>query len=130
MQPLLHVLQHALGRDQYGKSRDGRADYRNHFCPGRGSVDFATCREAVAQGLMIEHPPRALSGGDHVFTVTEAGKAYVAANSLPEPKLTRGQRRYREWLGSAAADCGVTFGAWLRDQGGRTARRDGVAGET
>lgn len=107
--PLLHVLQHALGRDEHGKSRNGR-DYRNHFCAGDGSADFATCREAVAQGLMAEHPPRALSGGDYTFTVTDAGKAYVVANSPPEPKLTRGQRRYRAWLD---ADCGVSFGEWL-----------------
>lgn len=115
---LLHVLQHALGRNQYGKNPDGRADYRNHFCTGGGSADFATCRQAVADGLMVEHPPSALSGGDSVFVVTGAGRAYIAANSPPEPKLTRGQRRYREWLRSAAADCGVTFGAWLRRPAG------------
>lgn len=111
-QQILRVLQHALGRDQHGKSREGRADYRNYFCAGEDHEDFATCREAVSQGLMAERPPSPISGGDFIFTVTEAGKAYVAANSLPEPKLTRGQRRYREWL---AADCGLTFGEWLRD---------------
>jgi hypothetical protein len=115
IQPILHVLQHALGRDQHGKPRSGGKDYRNRFCAGEGSDAFLTCREAVAQGLMVERPPHALSGGDYVFSVTDAGKAYVAANSLPEPKLTRGQRRYREWLDSAAADSGVTFGQWLRE---------------
>lgn len=29
---------------------------------------------------------------------TDAGKAYVAECSPPPPKLTAGQRRYREWL--------------------------------
>lgn len=111
---LLHVLQHALGRDQYGKSKDGRADYRNHFCAGEGHADLATCRGAVTQGLMREHPPSEISGGDSIFVVTDAGKAYIAANSPPEPKLTRGQRRYREWLGSSAAGSGVAFGAWIR----------------
>lgn len=108
---LLHVLQHALGRNQYGKSRDGGEDYRNHFCAGEGHADFATCREAVAQGLMQEHAPREISGGDYIFTVTDAGKAHIAEHSPPEPKLTRGQARYRRWL---AADCGMTFGEWLR----------------
>lgn len=111
MQEILHVLQHALGRDERGQSRHGRGDYRNHFCAGEGSEDFATCREAVAQGLMVEHPPSALSGGDSVFVVTDAGKAYVAEHSPPAPKLTRDQRRYRAWLD---ADCGLTFGEWLR----------------
>jgi hypothetical protein len=119
---LLHVLQHALGRDQYGK-RHRAEDYRNHFCAGEGHTDFATCREAVAQELMREHPPSALSGGDYIFVVTEAGKAYVDANSPREPKLTRGQIRYREWLRSGAADCGVSFGEWLRT---RTTSRSGM----
>lgn len=111
---MLHVLQHSLGRDEHGKPRFGSADYRNYFCAGEGSDDFAACREAVAQGLMEEHPPRAISGGEFIFTATDAGKAYVAANSAPAPKLSRGQLRYRAWLASAAADCGVTFGEWLR----------------
>jgi hypothetical protein len=110
---ILHVLQHALGRDQYGRSERG-ADYRNYYCAGPGHHSFETCREAVAQGLMVEHPPSEISGGDHVFVVTEAGKTYIAANSPSPPKLSRGQVRYREWLGSAAADCGITFGEWLR----------------
>ena len=114
MATILHILQHSLGRDQYGKSRDGRPDYRNHFCAGPGSTDFDLCREAVGLGLMREHPPREISGGDHVFVVTDAGKAYVAANSPPEPKMTPGQARYRRWLSSAAADAGVSFGDWLR----------------
>jgi hypothetical protein len=118
---LLHILQHALGRNEVGKNPDGRPDYRNHFCAGEGSSDFALCREAVEQALMREHAPREISGGDYIFTVTTAGKAYVVANSLPEPKLTRGQRRYREWLGS---DCGIPFGEWLlgRWKGNRYAR--------
>jgi hypothetical protein len=107
---LLHILQHALGRDQYGKG----SDYRNHFCAGEGSEDFVLCRDAVSQGLMREHPPSEISGGDHVFTVTDAGRAYIAANSPPEPRRTRGQERYRRYLGSAAADAGATFGEWLK----------------
>lgn len=111
---LLHVLQHALGRDEYGENPHGREDYRNHFCTGEGSEDFALCREAVAQGLMREYPPSEISGGDHVFTVTDAGKAYITEYSPPRPRRTRGQERYRKYLDSAAADCGMTFGEWLR----------------
>jgi hypothetical protein len=108
---ILHILQHALGRDQYGRSPNG--DYRNHFCAGPDHSDFNTCREAVAQGLMRERPPRQISGGDHIFHVTDAGKMYIAANSPAPPKLSRGQRRYREWLD---ADGSLSFGEWLRSR--------------
>jgi hypothetical protein len=104
---LLHILQHALGRDQYGKG----SDYRNHFCAREGSADFNLCREAVAQGLMREFRPSQISGGDHIFVVTDAGKAYIAENSPSEPRLTRGQRRYRRFL---QADSGLAFGEWLK----------------
>jgi hypothetical protein len=111
---LLHILQHALGRDQYGKG----SDYRNHFCAGEGSADFDLCRDAVSRGLMVEHPPSEISGGDHIFTVTDAGKAYIAAHSPPKPRLSRGQERYRRYLGSASADSGATFGEWLKMKAG------------
>lgn len=111
---MLHVLQHSLGRDQYGKNPNGRADYRNHYCASEGHHSFAACRKAVELGLMREHPPSAISGGDNVFTVTDAGKEFVAANSPPEPKRTRGQEVYRRYL---AADCGMTFDEWLRVEG-------------
>lgn len=116
---ILRILQHALGRDEYGRCPGRRPeyqDYRNHFCAGEGSPDFALCREAVAQGLMREHAPREISGGDYIFTVTDAGKAYIAQHSPPEPKLTAGQKRYQRWL--AVADVyGGTFGDWLKSQG-------------
>ena len=113
---MLHILQHALGRNEYGRNPDGLPDYRNHFCAGEGGADFILCREAVAAGLMREHPPSEISGGDHIFTVTDAGKAYIAEHSPPEPKLTRGQERYRRWL-DVADVCDITFGEWLKRGG-------------
>ncbi len=106
---ILRVLQHALGRDEYGRSP--RGNYRNHFCAGDGSADFATCRDGVARGLMREYPPSDISGGDFVFVVTDAGKAYAADHSPPAPRLTRGQARYQQYL---AADCDMSLGQWLR----------------
>jgi len=107
---VLCVLQHALGRNEYGKKPYARGVERNHFCAAAGTADFAACRDAVAQGLMRELPPSAISGGNSIFVVTDAGKNHVVAHSPPEPKLTRGQQRYREFL---AADCGISFGEWL-----------------
>ena len=111
---MLHVLQHSLGRDQYGKNPNGRPDYRNHYCASEGHHSFAACREAVSLGLMREHPPSAISGGDCIFTVTDAGKAYILENSPPKPKRTRGHDRYRKYL---EADCSMSFGEWLRVAG-------------
>lgn len=116
MSTLLHVLQHVLGRDEYGRNPNRRPDYRNHFCAGEGSADFDMCREAVSRGLMKEHPPREISGGDYIFVVTDAGKAYVVEHSPPEPKRTRAQDRYRRFLD---ADSGLSFREWLTMAGAR-----------
>lgn len=116
MNTILDVLQHALGRNEFGESR-GRSevggDFRNHFCASAGTADLDVCRDAVAQELMTEHRPSALSGGDHVFTVTKAGKDYVSQHSLMRaktPRPTRSQRRYRDYL---SADTGLSFAEWL-----------------
>lgn len=107
---ILRILQHALGRDQYGKcSRDTS---RNHFCAGEGSDDFALCRDAVAKGLMREHAPREISGGDHIFVVTDAGRSWMLANSPAPPKVSRAKARYLQWLNGAADFVG--FGEWLK----------------
>lgn len=101
---LLHILQHSLGVDQYGQGRQ----YRNHYCG-----DGDQCRKLVDLGYMIEHRASELSGGDPVFTVTSAGKdAVVLESPAPPvvPKLTRSQRRYREFL---RADYGGSFAEFL-----------------
>lgn len=98
----LHILQHALGVDQYGKGRM----YRNHYVGGEHE-----CRPIVALGYMTEHPASEITGGDVWFRVTEAGKAAMLAESPKPPKLTRSQKRYRAFL---AADTGSSFKEWLK----------------
>jgi hypothetical protein len=105
----LHILQHALGLDQYGQG----TQYRNHYVCGPGHHGYDDCRALVSAGLMVERPPHELYGGDSCFTVTDAGKEAVLRESPDPPKLTRGQKRYREWL---RADCGMKFGEWLRER--------------
>jgi len=102
----LHILQHSLGLDKYGQGEM----YRNHFCAG--GRDEMTCRELVALGYMQQH---ATTDWLPYFncSVTETGKAAVLAESPKPPKLTRSQRRYREFL---HADTGGSFGEWLKDQ--------------
>lgn len=115
MSTILHILQHALGRDEYGRPRSASGeDYRNHYVTGEACDSYAACEEAERQGLMQRHARSALSGGDWVFTVTDAGRAYIAEHSPKPPKVSRSRARYLRWLNSAAADCGVAFGDWLR----------------
>lgn len=114
-QEILLVLQHALGRDQYGRRNPGLAeDYRNHFCAG--GKDVATCRGAVALGLMEERlVARTLSGGDPTFVVTDEGKRYIATHSPAPPKMSRAKKRYDHWLGVRDA-IGMSFGEYLKQR--------------
>lgn len=106
MDSKLHILQHSLGLDKYGRGDP----FRSFFVTGPGGDDYAMCRELVTDGLMTEHPGNALSGGSPIFTVTPAGREYVACESPKPPKLTRSQQRYRDYV---AHDCGVSFREWL-----------------
>lgn len=102
---LLHILQHSLGLNQYGEGKQ----YRNHYVAG--ADDAAKCRELVAMGYMAEHPSSDLTGGAPLFQVTPAGIDAVALQSPAPPKLTRSQKRYRQYLD---ADCFESFWHFLR----------------
>lgn len=101
----LSICQHALGLDCYGNG----TGYRNHFVAG--GDDVVKCRELVTLGYMREYRPSDLSGGCPVFAVIEAGRDAVKAESPKPKKLTRSQRRYREFLDN---DGMMKFGEWLK----------------
>lgn len=106
---ILQVLQHSLGVDKYGNGEQ----YRNRFVTGPGSSDFAICRECVAAGLMEDYGKCEEFGGSHIFEVTPKGIDYVATESPkapPKPKLTRSQKRYRDWQNQ---DSGLSFAEWI-----------------
>ncbi|NSX84422.1 hypothetical protein G6L86_02375 [Agrobacterium tumefaciens] len=103
----LHILQHSLGLDQYGRG----TFYRNHFVTGEGSNDHADCMALVEAGYMGVRKSHPLAGGDDGFWVTEAGKRAVREHSPTPPKLTRDQQRYRDWL---AYDGGMSFIDYLK----------------
>ena len=107
----LHILQHALGLDDYGQ---GHA-YRNRFVTTPSTVDWPLCMAHVEAGRMERRGPHELFGGEesYCFVVTDAGRQYVKEHSPEPPRLSRSQRRYRAYL---AADCGMPFGEWLRTQ--------------
>lgn len=104
---LLHILQHSLGLDQYGRGEK----YRNNFVTGPGSKDFDQCNELVAAGFMKDHGAREGMSGSHLFTVTDAGvKAMYEASPKP-PKISKAKQRYLDYLN--VADCFNSFRDWL-----------------
>lgn len=106
---LLHVLWHSLGRDDKGRPwPEGSQEYRNYYCDGIPlRQDVQAC---VHLGLMIPRH-RINEGRDLILCVTDAGRQVALENMAPLPKLTRSQKRYRQFL---RADSGLTFGEWIR----------------
>lgn len=90
----LHILQHSLGLDEYGRG----TFYRNRFVTGVGSKDHADCMALHEQGFMTRVANVEMFGGDDYFTVTELGKLAVVEDSPAPPKLTRSQQNYQDWL--------------------------------
>lgn len=71
------IIEHALGLPR------AKAPYRNHFCTGRGSTNWADCRALCKAGMMRDAGKKGgVFGGDHLFHVTSAGAAAVGA-ALP-----------------------------------------------
>lgn len=108
----LHILQHSLGLDQYGRGRE----YRNHFVTGPGSKDFDDC-EALVDGACMtvrRNLPLAGGSGNNCYTVTEWGRMKMHEESPEPPKPSKSKQRYREWL--EVADCypNWNFGDWLK----------------
>lgn len=93
--PVLHIIQHSLGVDQFGRGDQ----YRNYFATDEGSIDHPICMEAVSRGLMqVRRANYEPYGGMDVFAVTAEGKLWMAENSPQPPKLTRSQQRYQAYL--------------------------------
>jgi len=107
----LDILQHSLGVDQYGQGKQ----YRNRFVTDADTPDGQSCEALVALGMMKNHGPMGdLSGGMNVYVVTPTGIDAVALKSPPAPKLTRGQKRYEQYLQSESDE---TFIEWLKRRG-------------
>jgi hypothetical protein len=105
---LLHILQHSLGVDQYGRGNQ----YRNYFATGPGCDNFGQCNELVSLGFMEDHGPLQVAGGLHYFAVTPNGIDVVAFQSPLPPKVSRGRQRYLDYL--EIADCFTSFLHYLQ----------------
>ncbi len=104
----LHILQHSLGVDQYGRGRM----YRNCFVTEPTCADGVLCESLVVLGFMSRCDYRnALTGGMPVYQVTKKGKAAMLEASPSPPKLTRSKARYQQFLD---ADSGLRFFEWLK----------------
>ena len=101
----LSILQHALGLDKYGQGTPSR----NHFCAG--AADEPDCRALVEMGYMYVFHPYASPLPYYNCAVTDAGREAVRRESPPAPKLSRSQRRYRNW--KRVADL-ISFAEYLR----------------
>ena len=99
----LKILQHSLGVDQYGLGEQ----FRNHFATSPGSKDFKKCCDLCISGHMRDLGKRELWGKSHCFVVTRHGKEAVSTESPDPPKLSRGQKRYQDYLNNA--DCFESF---------------------
>lgn len=102
----LHILQHALGADEYGRWPKGHDWYYRDYYIG----EDATADALVEAGLMKKFDGNAATGGDCCYRVTGNGIVAMRQASPEPPKLTKSQQRYRDFL---AADLGISFREWL-----------------
>lgn len=103
---LLHILQHSLGCDAYGRPTplgripnhdDEFGCYRNRYVTSPDSPDGLKCQTLVQQGFMIDYGPQPIAGGMHCYSVTHQGFRAMKDASPTPPRLTRGQRTYKAY---------------------------------
>lgn len=108
----LHILQHSLGRNEYGMlPRGTREEYRNRYVIGPDGDGFQDCVELVRGGLMVDHGPQSITGGMHCFSVTDFGRMRMHEESPEPPKISRSRQRYLDYL---RMECNESFGEYLR----------------
>ena len=102
----LHILQHSLGSDKYGRGYS-----RDYYCVGvEDEITLKDIRFLVSQGWMrAGHTIN--EGRDQYYFVTSLGLSAMVGESPKPPKLTRAQQRYQDFL---HADCGMSFGKYLK----------------
>lgn len=112
----LHIIQHSLGCDQYGRG----TRYRNHYCASTGpGSNEAVLVSLVEAGLMKEHrSPSFVPSDMRTFSVTPAGIEAMERESPKPPKVSRSKQRYADFL---RADSGLTFIEWLRSRASEAA---------
>jgi hypothetical protein len=108
----LHVLQHSLGVDKYGRGEH----YRNRYVCDTGNPVIDSL---VSAGLMVDASAPSFCDGMHCYMVTDDGKRAMFSNSPEPPKLTRSQKRWKRFVDSGAKEVGWSFPEWLKTEDGR-----------
>ena len=89
----LHILQHSLGLDRFGRGQS----YRNRFVTDPANPDGQKIQRLISLGYMADRGAQTLAGGMHCYMVTTAGVEAVALQSPKPPKLTASQRRWQRY---------------------------------
>ena len=105
----LHILQHALGADQYGRWPKGHDWYYRDYYIG----EDATADELVALGFMEKFPGNTATGGDVCYRVTGNGTVAMRQASPKAPMLSKSKQRYQRFLDWSDAT-GGSFREFLR----------------
>jgi hypothetical protein len=110
----LHVLQHALGADEYGRWPKGHEWYYRNYYIG----DDPDCEDMVMAGFMEKFPGNVATGGDTCYRVTGNGILAMRQSSPKPPVRTRSQQRFdrfRDWSDAT----GGTFKDFLKTEHAR-----------
>jgi hypothetical protein len=106
----LNIMLHTLGLTDPCQEES----YRNFFTAGPKHTDTPAILKLIDKGLMKEvKSPSFLREGDQTFVVTEKGILIAREQRPRPPKLTRGQRRYRNYLDWTDIDMDLTFHKFL-----------------
>jgi hypothetical protein len=73
----IELMRHALGVQSYGAGRRWSKPYRNHFVAAGDNV--AVWDGLVAKGFATKRAGNAITGGDPVYYVTDAGREHALA---------------------------------------------------
>ena len=115
------ILRHMLSLDEFNDKPRPR-----HYLSEHLSNDWHTLRSLEKDQMVYGvRSPSFVPENSRTFVLTALGKARAqSAHSRAKPKLTRGQKRYRDYL---AADCSETFMEWLKLEANRKRReREGL----
>lgn len=111
----IHILRHSLGLDEKGHGKE----YRNYYCTGLGCDGYLEIVKLESLGFMQLGK---IDGDNRFYYVTHSGKD-EARKGIVYPKLTRSQKRYRDFLD---ADCGISFFEWLKGESARSKHMQSV----
>lgn len=98
-----NVLFHTLGLDY------GDECFRNHFLAGDGHHDQVHIEGLLRKGHF--ETGKKANGGTYYHATLEASILARELKAAQEPKLTRSQARYRQYL---KCDSSMTFFEWIR----------------